>query len=125
MMSQAVCVVQLKCMQLKSIQLKCMQLKSIQLKCMYLLARACSRAWRPCCSNPSSFAAPLWVDFKRRMVSKSSSAAVKSQVDLSSLPLHDEQSHMMKAHESTASIHATDDQQADLQRPNVEWTKAD
>ena len=54
----------------------------------YLLATACSRACLPCCSKLSSLAAPLWVAFSSRILSKSFSAAAKSQVDRRSLPLH-------------------------------------
>ena len=60
----------------------------------YLLAKAVSNAWRPFCNSPNSFAAPLWLGFSLKMASKSSSAAVKSHVDLSNLPLHG-QLHML------------------------------
>ena len=54
----------------------------------YLLATACSKACLPCCSRESSLVAPLWLGFSCRMLSKSPSAAAKSQVDRRSRPLH-------------------------------------
>jgi len=78
----------------------------------YLLATACSRACLPCCSKPSSLAAPLWVAFSCRILSKSFSAAAKSQVDRRSLPLHchvtDWHQHTLQTHDTGTTFHACD-----------------